>query len=98
MASREIAAVSTDKLSKNGAIKDVPLPDLVEKTSPAAMAKAAGLRYVSDQQPGYWRRRRGRGFAYYDWTGKLVQDPKLRERFEQLVIPPAWQDVWICRY
>jgi DNA topoisomerase I len=98
MTSKEIATVSTDESSKNGAIKDVPLPGLVEKTSPAAMAKTAGLRYVSDQQPGYSRRRRGRGFAYYDWTGKLVQDPKLRERFEQLVIPPAWQDVWICRY
>lgn len=61
------------------------------------MAKAAGLRYVSDQQPGYQRRRRGRGFAYYDWSGKVVTDAKLRQRFEQLVIPPAWHDVWICR-
>jgi DNA topoisomerase-1 len=45
------------------------LPALVQKTTPAAMAKAAGLLYVSDQQPGYRRRRRGRGFTYYDWTG-----------------------------
>src|SRR6188472_1320928 len=68
-----------------------------QKMSPAAMAKAAGLRYVSDQQAGYRRRRSGRGFTYYDWTGKVVRDPKLRERFTQLVIPPAWNDVWICR-
>lgn len=63
-----------------------------------AMAKAAGLRYVSDRQPGYTRRRRGRGFAYTDWKGNLVDDPQVRARFEQLVIPPAWKDVWICRY
>jgi DNA topoisomerase-1 len=60
------------------------------------MAKAAGLRYVSDQQRGYQRKRRGRGFAYYDWQDKLVRDPKLRDRFNALVIPPAWQEVWIC--
>jgi DNA topoisomerase I len=96
-ANKEMVAVSTNGSTKNGARKDVPLSNLVQETSPAAMAKAAGLRYVSDHQPGYSRRRRGRGFAYYDWTGKPVQEPKLRERFEQLVIPPAWQDVWICR-
>jgi DNA topoisomerase-1 len=73
------------------------LPALVQKTTPAAMAKAAGLLYVSDQQPGYRRRRRGRGFTYYDWTGKVVDDAKLRDRFSRLVIPPAWQEVWICR-
>ena len=30
-------------------------------------------------------------------TGKVVEDAKLRDRFSQLVIPPAWQEVWICR-
>jgi DNA topoisomerase-1 len=70
---------------------------LVENTSPTAMAKAAGLRYVSDRQPGYTRRRRGRGFVYYDWKGEMVRDPQMRARFEQLVIPPAWKEVWICR-
>ena len=49
-------------------------------TSPVAMAKAAGLRYVSDSQPGYRRRRRGRGFTYYDWKGDVVNDAKLRDR------------------
>jgi len=63
-----------------------------------AMAKAAGLRYVSDSHPGYRRQRRGRGFTYYDWKGNVVNDAKLRDRFNQLVIPPAWKEVWICRY
>ena len=74
------------------------VPELVEKTTPAAMAKTAGLRYVSDSQPGYTRKRRGRGFAYYDWRGNVVDDPQVRTRFEELVIPPAWKDVWICRH
>src|SRR5688572_10915871 len=55
--------------SANGSV-----PVLVQKTSPTEMAKAAGLRYVSDRQPGYHRRRRGRGFTYVDWEGKAIQD------------------------
>lgn len=61
------------------------------------MAEATGLCYVNDSQPGYERRRRGRGFAYYDWKGAIIQDANLRARFDGLVIPPAWRDVWICR-
>lgn len=73
-------------------------PTIQEKMPPATMAKAIGLRYVSDHEPGYGRKRRGRGFAYYDWKGNLVRDPALRARFHALVIPPAWQAVWICRH
>jgi DNA topoisomerase-1 len=80
----------------NGSVNG-SMPALVQKTSPLDMAKAAGLRYVSDRQPGYHRRRRGRGFTYIDWQGKAVEDTGLRQRFSQLVIPPAWRDVWICR-
>ncbi len=40
--------------------------------------------------------RHGRGFRYFDVHGAPVTDPALRQRFEQLVIPPAWRDVWIC--
>lgn len=93
MAVQDRVVASTDELST-----DASMPALVEKTTPAAMAKAAGLRYVSDAQPGYTRRRRGRGFSYYDWKGQPVDDLNLRNRFNQFVIPPAWRDVWICRY
>ncbi len=27
-----------------------------------------------------------------------MRDPDVRERIEELAIPPAWQDVWICPY
>jgi DNA topoisomerase-1 len=67
------------------------------RIDPEAAAQAAQLRYVSDEQPGYTRQRRGRGFAYYDNEGELVTSERLKARFKELVIPPAWQDVWICR-
>ena len=60
------------------------------------LSKIAGLRYVSDQMPGFRRQRRGRGFIYIAPNGECIRDPGLRQRFEALVIPPAWTDVWIC--
>ena len=64
---------------------------------PIASAAEAGLRYVSDEAPGYGRRRRGRGFSYVDAKGRGVTSPRLRQRFDALAIPPAWTEVWICR-
>ncbi len=60
-------------------------------------ARDARLRYVSDTEKGFGRRRRGRGFSYHDEDGTTITDPAVRERIEALVIPPAWRDVWICR-
>jgi DNA topoisomerase-1 len=65
-------------------------------TDPVESAKAAGLRYVSDAQPGLHRRRRGTGFSYADAEGKLVRDKDTLARIKSLVIPPAWSNVWIC--
>ena len=62
------------------------------KTSPVP-----SLRYVSDAQPGYSRHRWGKGFTYRDWDGNCVRDKALRRRFKALVIPPFWEEVWICR-
>ncbi len=53
-----------------------------------------GLRYVDDSRPGITRVGRGTGFSYHRADGELVADD-VRERIEALVIPPAWQDVWI---
>ena len=68
------------------------------KASPDAShaARAAGLRYVSDEEPGIRRRRCGRGFTYVDASGETVRDERVRERIEGLAIPPAWKEVWIC--
>jgi DNA topoisomerase I len=63
---------------------------------PAAVAKSAGLRYVSDARPGITRRRRGRAFAYFDADGKEIKDEEELRRIKALAVPPAWTEVWIC--
>ncbi len=55
-----------------------------------------GLRYVSDSKPGYTRKGRGKGFAYYDTHGDLIRDEKRLDRIRAIVVPPAWTEVWIC--
>jgi DNA topoisomerase-1 len=64
-------------------------------TGPEA-AKAADLRYVSDQVVGISRRKNGAGFVYYDAQGQRLKDSEAWARIEALVIPPAWSNVWIC--
>ncbi len=61
-------------------------------------AKAVGLRYVSDSTPGYTRKKSGNGWSYYDRDGNLVKDKTLTTRFNKLVIPPAYTNVWISPY
>jgi DNA topoisomerase-1 len=58
----------------------------------------ARLRRVDCSGPGITRRRRGRGFVYLDENGNRVDDPGVLTRIRELVIPPAWTDVWICPY
>lgn len=70
---------------------------LEEAPDPEALAKAARLRYVSDEEPGFYRRKFGRGFVFVDEQGRRLRRGKARSRIESLVIPPAWTDVWICR-
>ncbi|MCU1448601.1 MAG: topoisomerase [Acidimicrobiales bacterium] len=56
------------------------------------------LRRVSCSDPGYTRRRAGRGFVYLDWEGRKLTDAEELARIRALVIPPAWTDVWICTH
>jgi DNA topoisomerase-1 len=56
----------------------------------------ARLRRSNCAAPGIARRRRGRGFEYLDPDGERVDDPEVLGRIAELVIPPAWRDVWIC--
>lgn len=53
------------------------------------------LRRTSPDQPGWGRRRAGRGFVYLDEDGGRLPEEQV-ERIRSLVIPPAWTDVWIC--
>ena len=65
-------------------------------TTISVHASAPDLRYVAEDEPGWHRRRRGRGFEYTDLRGRIARtDPRL-DRVRALAIPPAWTDVWIC--
>src|ERR1041385_3810306 len=45
---------------------------------------------------GGWRRLGSRGrFRYVDARGNPITDEEKLERIRALVIPPAWDDVWI---
>lgn len=65
-------------------------------TDPKEAAEEAGLRYVTDEKPGYKRQRRGKKFVYFDTEGKEIRDETRILRLNRLAIPPAYSDVWIC--
>jgi DNA topoisomerase I len=62
--------------------------------------KSAGkedLMYITDAGEGIRRVRKGKKFEYY-FKGKKITDTEELIRIKSLVIPPAWRNVWICRY
>src|SRR4051812_46787263 len=54
------------------------------------------LRRADPSLPGFTRRRAGRGFVYHDESGRRITDADVLARIRALVIPPAWESVWIC--
>jgi DNA topoisomerase-1 len=75
---------------------EAPAEPMPTAPDPVESARAAGLRYMSDEMPGIRRRRSGKGWTYLDPSGKPITDPEERVRINSLAIPPAWTDVWIC--
>lgn len=71
-------------------------PDLTIITDPVESAKTAGLRYVNDDARGISRQRRDQGFSYHDIDGNLIKNKAELDRIKSLIIPPAWDNVWIC--
>ena len=69
---------------------DAKAPDPVES------ARAAGLRYTSDDRPGIRRVQKGKRVSFVDANGRTVRDQAELARIRSLVIPPAWTDVWVC--
>ena len=57
----------------------------------------ARLRRTSPDQVGWTRRRAGKGFVYLDQHGERLP-PEAAQRVRELVIPPAWRDVWVTPY
>ena len=64
-------------------------PDLEE-------VKASGLIYTNDSSPGFYRKGKNGHFSYHNEKGEVVKDLKHLDRIKALVIPPAWQNVWIA--
>ncbi len=56
------------------------------------------LRRSDPSASGIHRVRKGKGFRYVDEGGAPVRDPETLERIDALVLPPAWEDVWICPF
>ncbi|RDC55454.1 DNA topoisomerase IB [Pedobacter chinensis] len=60
------------------------------------VVKANGLVYVTDSMPGIYRKGKPGKFYYEDKDGQKITDEKHLNRIKSLVIPPAWQNVWIA--
>jgi DNA topoisomerase-1 len=54
------------------------------------------LRRSDCSGEGIGRRRRGKGFSYFDPEGATIDDEETLARIRELAIPPAWTQVWIC--
>lgn len=55
---------------------------------------ASLVRVVPGEDPGIRRIRAGSGFRYVNAAGGAISESE-RKRIGTLVIPPAWEDVWI---
>ncbi|MCL5784602.1 MAG: DNA topoisomerase IB [Patescibacteria group bacterium] len=62
----------------------------------AKALKKADLRYISDNAAGITRKRNNISFKYFDTDGKNITSEIILNRIEDLAIPPAWSNVWIC--
>ncbi|MGV3459562.1 MAG: DNA topoisomerase IB [Flavobacterium sp.] len=65
---------------------------------PKITAKAVGLRYFLNTEKGYYRKRKANGFTYTDELGAPVRDKDVLDRIKTLVIPPAWENVWVSPF
>jgi len=63
---------------------------------PVKTAEAVNLIYVSNTEPGIIRKKKGDSFVFLA-DNKKVKDKATLQRIKSLVIPPAWEEVWICK-
>lgn len=77
-------------------VKALKTPEIPIVQDPHETARAAGLRYVSDDSPGIRRKKAGKGYSYLGLDGKPLKDKKEIARINALAVPPAYKEVWIC--
>jgi DNA topoisomerase-1 len=63
---------------------------------PVESAKLFKLVYIADVVSGITRKRSGNNFRYF-LNEKEIEDKENLARLKKLAIPPAWQNVWICK-
>jgi len=85
------AKSSTAESAHGAVVAAAPAPAVEE-------ARAAGLRYSSDSRTGIRRLRHGDSFHYKHDDGHAIKDEETLGRIKSIVIPPAWEEVWICPY
>ncbi len=62
---------------------------------PVKSARLFHLIYIGSPEAGITRKKNGKNFRYF-WNEKEIEDKETLVRIKKLVIPPAWQQVWIC--
>jgi DNA topoisomerase I len=72
-----------------------PTVSRITLADPVKLAKASHLRYVTDDSPGITRKRKRKGFRYFDTQGRVLRQLEHLRRIKSLAIPPAWEGVWI---
>jgi DNA topoisomerase-1 len=53
------------------------------------------LVFVSPKKGGIYRKGKPEKFIYLDHKGNRITDENILERIQKLVLPPAWEKVWI---
>lgn len=71
-------------------------PMMESPVSPADL-RSHHLVFTHDGMPGYHRLRKGKGFSYLSPDGSVLRSAMERKRITALVIPPAYDSVWVCR-
>jgi DNA topoisomerase-1 len=82
-------------LEEKTAVKVSSKKIIAAKDEGKAIAALAKLTYATEKQMCVVRHRHGKGF-YYTKHGKKITGKKQLQRFKDLVIPPAWEEVRIC--
>lgn len=89
-------AAGSHRLTHDAALRGVADPVSFDQDQHNAKEGGMRLRTSRQSEPGWSRVRRGKGFEFRDESGSRLTSAADLKRITDLVIPPAWSDVWIC--
>jgi len=67
-----------------------------DKDNAIAEAEKAGLYYSSNSEPGFTREVKEEQQIFLDLNRKTLKAKRELKRINELRIPPAWKNIWIC--